>query len=718
MVEDINQVGWPELRKRQAHAESALMKMGITFTVYGDTKGTERIFPFDVIPRVIVKNEWRDLERGLRQRAEALNQFIADIYGAQRILREGHIPSALVLGNPAYRPQCQGMQPPLSAGRISGTDLIRHKDGKYYVLEDNLRCPSGVSYVLENRDLMKKVFPQSFARLQVAPVDDYPARLLAMLQDMAPPSDTEPTCVVLTPGIYNSAYYEHSYLAREMGIELVEGSDLVVENDGVYMRTTGGLERACHLPAHRRVLGPEAFRPDSVLGVPDLMRAYLAGNVAIVNAPSTGVADDKAVYTYVPDMIRFYLSEEPILNNVPTYRCREPKERQHVLNHLDQLVVKAVDGAGGYGMLMAPCAESRAKAFAAAFKKTPITTSHNPRCPCLGSQRWSTKASRAAMSISAPTSCAARTSTSNRAVCQVALRKGSLVVNSSGAGQGYLGTPPVNQTMLSRVAANIHWMARYVERADNLVRFLQVNLNLQFEYPDARAAQWEPLIQTTGDQAWFFENYGQATRENVIRALSFDPDYANSIISVLSRARKMPEPFEKSFRGHVATQRTVAHGFRRSRKAASGQRSDRVVRPRPTHDGSIFGSPVDHDGPGEAWHFYRLGELIERSDKTSRILDVKYFMLSPRLRAIPRSTIFDGTRCCARPTPERVPPTSPLGKPTQRRGLSDSRTVVAEIPELLRSSPEGPASAWRSGPQYAPDQARAASRQPCCTPHV
>lgn len=376
LIHGLERLGGDELRRLQGAAETALMKMGITFTVYGDDQGTERIFPFDVLPRVIAAGDWQRTEAGLKQRVQALNLFIADVYGAQRCLKEGVIPRELVLANPAYRPQCQGLTPPLGVwAHICGTDLVRDQVGTTYVLEDNLRCPSGVSYVLENRELMQKSFPGLFAQIAVAPVDDYPARLLQTLAALAPAGIAEPTCVVLTPGIYNSAYYEHSFLAREMGIELVEGSDLVVEGGAVHIRTTEGLRRVDVI--YRRIdddfLDPRAFRPDSLLGVPGLMSVFQAGRVALANAPGTGVADDKAVYSYVPELIRFYLSEEPILANVPTWRCREPQHLAYVLEHLHELVVKAVDGAGGYGMLIGPHATAAERtAFAEKLRAKPI----------------------------------------------------------------------------------------------------------------------------------------------------------------------------------------------------------------------------------------------------------------------------------------------------------------------------------------------------------
>jgi uncharacterized circularly permuted ATP-grasp superfamily protein len=361
LVEFVNGLPEGELLRRQHSAEQAMLRLGITFTVYGDDSGTERIIPFDLIPRVIPASEWALLERGLRQRAEALNCFLQDAYGAQRILADGVVPKDLVLGNPAFRPQCVGLVPPQGVwNHISGTDLIRDKDGRNYVLEDNMRCPSGVSYVLENRQLMKRSFPSLFRQLSIRPVDDYPQRLLETLRFMAPPGHGEPCVVVLTPGIYNSAYYEHAFLAREMGVQLVEGRDLKVVEGYVCMATTDGWQRVDVI--YRRIdddfLDPEAFRPDSALGISGLMAVYRAGRVAIANAPGTGIADDKAIYAFVPQIIKYYLDEDAIIDNVPTFICREPAQLAHVLAHLPELVVKATDGAGGYGMLVGPHASA------------------------------------------------------------------------------------------------------------------------------------------------------------------------------------------------------------------------------------------------------------------------------------------------------------------------------------------------------------------------
>ena len=353
--------------KTQQDASGQLMRqMGITFNVYGDEGATERILPFDVLPRMVRGDEWKTIERGLIQRSDALNKFLHDIYNDQKILADGVVPRELVESSPPYLKQCHQQQPPREIWcHITGTDLVRDADGTVYVLEDNLRVPSGVSYVLENREVMKRTLPEVFAGCQIASVENYPERLLQTLIWSAPEGVTNPQIVVLTPGIYNSAYFEHSYLAQEMGVELVEGGDLLVENDRVYMQTTGGLEQV-HV-IYRRIddtfLDPEAFNPDSMLGVPGLMRAYRAGNVTLANAPGNGVADDKAIYAYVPEIIRYYLQEDIIVPNVPTFVCDRPAERDHVLKNLDSLVVKPTNESGGYGILIGPhsTAEQRDK---------------------------------------------------------------------------------------------------------------------------------------------------------------------------------------------------------------------------------------------------------------------------------------------------------------------------------------------------------------------
>ena len=357
LVDFLNGLPEGELARRQAAAERALLHMGITFNVYGDGAGTERIFPFDLVPRIVSAEDWTRLERGLKQRIRALNLFIDDVYHDQKILKDGVVPRELMASATAYRAACEGLNPPHGIWcHITGTDLVRDKDGQFYVLEDNLRCPSGVSYVLQNRQLIKRTFPQLFEKSRIRPVDDYPSRLRDMLEYLHPTGVEKPRVVLLTPGPYNSAYFEHSFLAQQMGVELVEGRDLVVRNGYVWMRSTHGLQRVDVI--YRRMdddfLDPTVFRPDSVLGVPGLFEVYRKGHVALANAPGTGIADDKAVYTYVPSIVKYYLDEDPILPNVPTYICDNPSERQHVLTHLEELVVKPTSESGGYGMLIGP----------------------------------------------------------------------------------------------------------------------------------------------------------------------------------------------------------------------------------------------------------------------------------------------------------------------------------------------------------------------------
>jgi uncharacterized circularly permuted ATP-grasp superfamily protein len=346
-----------ELLRRQRAAERALLNMGITFNVYGDGAGAERIFPFDLVPRIVSASEWSIIERGLKQRIQALNLFIDDVYHDQRIVKDGVVPREVVASARTLRPQCAGLTPPHRIWcHVTGTDLVRDGDGQVYVLEDNLRCPSGVSYVLENRNVMKRTFPRVFESSRIRPVHDYPSRLREMLEYLAPAGADPPHVVVLTPGIHNSAYFEHSFLAQQMGVELVEGRDLVVSDGFVWMRTTQGFERVDVI--YRRVdddfLDPKTFRADSLLGVPGLMDVYKAGRVALANAPGTGVADDKVVYAYVPAIVKYYLGEDAILPNVPTYVCADDRDRGYVLEHLSTLVVKAANESGGYGMLVGP----------------------------------------------------------------------------------------------------------------------------------------------------------------------------------------------------------------------------------------------------------------------------------------------------------------------------------------------------------------------------
>ena len=349
------------IARKRAEADIAFHRVGITFAVYGDEsskdQGTERLIPFDIIPRVIPAADWLALHSGLRQRVKALNAFLHDIYHGQDILRAGLIPREQVLNNAQFRPEMMGVDVPSGIyAHIAGVDLVRAGEGEFYVLEDNLRVPSGVSYMIEDRKMMMRLFPELFSRHKVAPVQHYPDMLLENLRTVAPQGVVDPTVVLLTPGAYNSAYFEHTFLAQQMGIELVEGRDLFVKHETVYMRTTQGPQRVDVI--YRRLdddfLDPLAFRKDSMLGVPGLLSAYRAGRVTLANAIGTGVADDKSIYPYVPEMVRFYLGEESLLNNVKTYMLRKPDDLKYVLEHLPELVVKEVHGAGGYGMLVGP----------------------------------------------------------------------------------------------------------------------------------------------------------------------------------------------------------------------------------------------------------------------------------------------------------------------------------------------------------------------------
>jgi uncharacterized circularly permuted ATP-grasp superfamily protein len=361
---------------RRREAEHFFRRIGITFAVYGDAEAQERLIPFDVIPRILAASEWQTLQRGLEQRVKAINAYIKDVYSRRDILKAGVVPEDLVFQNPVFRPEMNGQKVPHDIYvHIAGIDIVRVDAESFYVLEDNARTPSGVSYMLENREIMLRLFPELFSRYRVAPIENYPDELLATLKSIAPPTASwDPTVVLLTPGVYNSAYYEHSFLADKLGVELVEGRDLVVKGDVVYMRTTEGLKSVDVI--YRRIdddfLDPLVFRPDSALGVPGLMSAYQAGSVTLANAVGTGIADDKAVYSYMPDIMKFYLGEEPLLKNVPTWRCREREHLSYVLDHMEELVVKEVHGSGGYGMLIGPKADKAAMAaFRAKLKSDP-----------------------------------------------------------------------------------------------------------------------------------------------------------------------------------------------------------------------------------------------------------------------------------------------------------------------------------------------------------
>ncbi|KPK10454.1 MAG: hypothetical protein AMJ68_09210 [Acidithiobacillales bacterium SG8_45] len=430
-----------DIEEYKTAAELAIQVMGITFTVYSEEEGSiDRAWPFDIIPRVIPRSEWKQIEKGLVQRVKALNLFIDDLYHKQQIVKDKVFPAELLQDSVNFRKQCVGVKPPKGIwAHICGSDLVRDKDGTVYVLEDNLRVPSGVSYMLENRLVMKRVFPDLFEESNILPVDDYPSQLHDMLTAMSPRKVKQPEIVVLTPGIYNSAYFEHAYLAQQMGAELVEGRDLVVEKDIVYMRTISGLSRVDVI--YRRIddlfLDPAGFGTDSMLGVPGLLKAWKAGNVALVNAPGAGVADDKVVYSYVPEIIKYYLGEEPKIPNVPTYRCFNKKERDHVIANIDKLVIKPANESGGYGMLIGPQASKKERDhFVRLIRRDPRNYIGQPllalsTAPTLVGNRVEPRHLDLRPFI---LSSGDHTYVTTGGLTRVALRKGSTVVNSSQGG--------------------------------------------------------------------------------------------------------------------------------------------------------------------------------------------------------------------------------------------------------------------------------------------
>ncbi len=437
LSERIEELGWDKLNILQHATDRAQLSYGMTFNVYNDTQGTERILHLDIIPRIISGEEWDTIERGLKQRITAINRFIADIYGEQKILKDNIIPRDLVLSSECYLKECIGLRPPKDIWcHISGSDLIKGDDGRFYVLEDNLRCPSGVSYMLENREILKRSFPEIFERLKVRPVNNYVHNLRDMLESLSP---SKPACiVVMTPGAYNSAYFEHSYLAQQLGAELVEGRDLIVKNDFVYMVTTTGLKKVDVI--YRRVddefIDPIVFNKDSLLGTKGLFDAYKKGNVVLVNAPGTGFADDKAVYAYIPRIIEYYMGEEPLLENVKTYICAEAPDMKYVIEHIGELVVKQTDASGGYGMLIGPKSTKADQAeFVEKIKANPRKYIAQPminlsRVPTLTDDGIEGRH----VDLRPYILCGDDITITPGALTRVALKKGSIVVNSSQGG--------------------------------------------------------------------------------------------------------------------------------------------------------------------------------------------------------------------------------------------------------------------------------------------
>lgn len=435
------ELGGRELAELKNASEVAIQVMGITFTVYSEGNMIDRAWPFDIVPRIIPLDEWQRTEAGLKQRVQALNLFINDLYHDQKIIRDKVFPAEVLAHSANFRKQCVGINPPNNIwAHICGSDLVRDKDGTLYVLEDNLRVPSGVSYMLENRNVTKRILPELFATGKIQPVDDYTGQLYDMLASMSPRPGDDPQIVVMTPGIYNSAYFEHSYLAQQMGVELVEGSDLVVDDDDVvHMLTVNGLKRVDVI--YRRVddlfLDPEVFHPDSALGVPGLMRAWRSGKVALVNAPGAGVADDKVVYAFVPEIIRYYLDQEPLLANVPSYLCMRDDDRRYVLDHLHELVVKPANESGGYGMLVGPHSTKKEREkFAELIKADPRNYMAQPTLKLSTTPTLIDDQLEPRHVDLRPFILSGKDSTyvTTGGLTRVALTKGSLVVNSSQGG--------------------------------------------------------------------------------------------------------------------------------------------------------------------------------------------------------------------------------------------------------------------------------------------
>ena len=612
--------------------ERSFLLQGITFTVYGADSSTERIIPTDLFPRIIDATTWDRIELGLKQRLLALNMFLSDLYGAQKILMDGIVPRDLVLGAPSYRREMVGLYVPNAAyANVCGSDLIRNETGEFMVLEDNLRVPSGVSYMLANRDASKRTFPEAFGAARVRPIENYPDLLLSTLKSMAGEWRSNPQVVVMTPGVYNSAYYEHAYLARLMGTPLVEGRDLVVHDNMVYMRTTQGLRRVDVI--YRRVdddfIDPLTFRRDSALGVAGLFNAYRAGSVVIANAPGTGVADDKAVYAYVPDIIQYYLDQDPILPNVETYLCRDPASLQHVLVNLDKLVVKAVGASGGYGMLIGPHATAAQRAdFAEKLKADPSNYIAQPTlklstAPCLIDGQIEPRHVDLRPFILS----GAKTVVTPGALTRVALTRGSLVVNSSQGGGSkdtwVLAEGEVAGMMLARVADSLYWIGRYIERAEHFCRLSEVMLSSVVDQTDsARQAAHIVLSAMGEDEA----DADAALRHpmNAVRNITLDREEPGSILNSLSHARENA----RQVRDQITTEtwerlnmlylRIISPQAEMAFSHNPGGYLQEII-----CDLHLFKGAADSTmSHGEGWRFLQLGVHLERAQLIARLLDV------------------------------------------------------------------------------------------------
>ncbi len=716
----LDELGTEGRGERRRAAELAIRQMGITFTVYSTEGNIDREWPFDIIPRVIAGREWRRVERGLAQRLEALNLFIDDLYNDQQILKDGVVPRELIESSKNFRRECIGVHPPHGVwAHICGSDLVRDADGTLYVLEDNLRVPSGVSYMIENREVMKRTFPEVFGACRVAPVDDYPGELQRMLRSLCP--HPEPTLAVLTPGVFNSAYFEHAYLAQQIGAELVEGRDLVVGDDEhVYVRNVDGLERIDVI--YRRVddawIDPEVFEPDSMLGVAGLMRSWKAGKVAIANAPGAGVADDKVVYSYVPDIIRYYLDEAPALANVPTYRCEDADMRAHVLENLETLVVKPANESGGYGMLIGSHSTPEERAAMAvriendprnwiaqptlAISTTPtmsgetiaarhvdlrpfvlqgeelaVTTGGLTRVALVegslvvnSSQGGGSKDTWIVESddsdapadsfedeeaeVAPPARRAARKGTRGRSQAQSSgdarqtmadgamsqtLPDGSVQTMSAPPRTGAASEPATGPAaakrrplLLARSAENLYWLARYLERAENVARLVSTHGQLLMDLPpDSSSNGWRSLVAISGDDELFDSLHDEADETNVTHFMIAEKRNPGSLVSIASAVRANLRSVRDTLPTSLyeSTNELVRRMEQDAASAGNATRRQAYLHAVEQMLLAIAGTAEGSLSRDRAWLFLRIGCHIERADMTSRILDVRSGSLMP-----------------------------------------------------------------------------------------
>ena len=621
-------------------ADRCYLNQGITFAV----KGREETFPFDLLPRLIPAREWARLEAGLVQRVRALDRFLADVYGPRRAVRDGVIPNALLATCQGYQREMIGVEPP--GGRwvhVAGVDLVRDADGRWLVLEDNVRTPSGLSYVVQNRAFMRRVFPEAFGQHHVEPVDHAPFLLLDALVSCAPAGRGVPRVVLLTPGPFNAAYYEHAFLAQQMGVPLVEGRDLVVRDRRVWLRTTSGREPVDVI--YRRVddafLDPVSLRPDSLLGVPGLMQVIREGRVSVANVLGTGVADDKAVYAWVPDLIRYYLGEEPLLGQVATYLMERDEDRAFALAHLDRLVVKAVDGAGGYGMLMgAQATPAERAAFARRVEQNPRgyiaqETIRLSRAPTFVDGHFCARHVDLRPFVvfgDRPTVVPGRADPGGAA--------GGLAGRELLPGrrqQGHLGAVCM---MLARVAESLYWTARDLERAETLSRLLEVSHAMALERGLGNGgggrSVWEPLVEITGDTARFMETHLRADERSVAWFLTFSPANPNSILACVTRARSNARGVRNTLPSDVWESLNEAYlelaewGPRRISRDGVYPFCQAVRRASHLIQG-LVDQGMRHD---ESWQFMRLGRYLERAEKGARLLEIKFHLLAPEDPAI------------------------------------------------------------------------------------